>query len=129
MTLMVLVVDDEVDVEPLFRQRFRRDVRAGRFDLAFARSGEEALAVIEDATEVTLVLIFTDVNMPGMSGLELLPRARAARPDVPVIIVTAYGDAATEHDAFDKGAAGFLVKPIDFALVAQEIDKSLEVLR
>lgn len=126
MSLMVLVVDDEPDVEPMFRQRFRKDVRAGRFDLAFARSGEDALAIIEGATGVTLVLIFTDVNMPGMNGLDLLQRARAARPEVPVVIVTAYGDAATESEALGRGAAGFLVKPIDFTKVAHEIDKRLE---
>jgi len=129
MSLMVLVVDDEADVEPMFRQRFRRDVRAGRFELAFAKSGEEALAVIEDAEHVTLVLIFSDINMPGMSGLDLIPLARAARPDVPVIIVTAYGDAATQQEALGKGAASVFVKPIDFNRIALEIDKGLGAAR
>ena len=92
MSLLILVVDDEPDVELLFRQQFRRDLRAGRFDMEFAQSAPAALQRITDAAGVSLILILSDINMPGMSGLELLPKAKAARPDVPVIMITAYGD-------------------------------------
>jgi len=89
MNLLILVVDDEPDVEMLFRQHFRRDLREGRFTMEFAQSGETALRRIADAAGVSLILIFSDINMPGMTGLELLPKAEAARPDVPVIMITA----------------------------------------
>ena len=92
MTLLILVVDDEPDVELLFRQQFRRDLRAGRFTMAFAQSGDMALQRINDAAGVSIILILSDINMPGMTELELLPKAKAARPDVPVIMITAYGD-------------------------------------
>src|SRR5947208_1325440 len=93
MSFLVLVVDDESDVEDLFRQQFRRDLRAGRFTMDFAQSGDGALQCISDAAGASLILILSDINMPGMSGLELLPKAKAARPDVAVIMMTRYGDA------------------------------------
>ena len=122
MTLLILVVDDEPDIEPLFRQQFRRDLREGRFIMQFAQSAPEALGLIGEAREVTLILILSDINMPGMSGLELLPRARAMRPDVPVILITAYGDADTRRHALEGGAAGLFTKPIDFAALRGEIE-------
>jgi CheY-like chemotaxis protein len=121
MRLLVLVVDDEPDVELLFRQQFRRELRAREFMMEFARSGEAALERIATAVDVTLILILSDINMPGLSGLELLPRARAARPDVPVIMITAYGDPETERKALAGGAAALLPKPIDFSLLRSEI--------
>jgi CheY-like chemotaxis protein len=87
--LLILVVDDEPDVEVLFRQQFQRDLRAGRFTMKFALSGTIALQHIADAGGVSIILILSDINMPGMTGLELLPKAKAARPDVPVIMITA----------------------------------------
>jgi CheY-like chemotaxis protein len=122
MSFLVLVVDDEPDVEMLFRQQFRRDLRDNRFILDFAQSGESALQRISDASGQSLILILSDINMPGMSGLELLPRAKAARPDVPVIMITAYGDDATKRKALDGGAEALLTKPIDFAILRGEID-------
>ena len=122
MTLLVLVVDDEPDVEVLFRQQFRRDLRAGRFTMEFAQSGPAALGRITDAEAASLILILSDINMPGMSGLELLPKARAARPDVPIIMITAYGDAETKRKAFEGGAEALLTKHIDFVLLRSEID-------
>jgi CheY-like chemotaxis protein len=121
-SFLILVVDDEPDVELLFRQQFRRDLRAGRFAMEFAQSAQGALQRITDVTNTSLILILSDINMPGMSGLELLPQAKAARPDVPVIMITAYGDADTRRKALADGAAAFLTKPIDFAVVRDEID-------
>jgi CheY-like chemotaxis protein len=119
---LILVVDDEPDIELLFRQQFRRDLREGRFAMEFAQSAQGALQLITDATNTSLILILSDINMPGMSGLELLPQAKAARPDVPVIMITAYGDADTRRKALANGADAFLIKPIDFAVVRDEID-------
>jgi CheY-like chemotaxis protein len=122
MSFLVLVVDDEPDVEMLFRQQFRRDLRDNRFKMDFARSAASALQLISDAAGQSLILILSDINMPGMSGLEFLPKAKAARPDVPVIMITAYGDEATKRKALDGGACALLTKPIDFAALRGEID-------
>ena len=125
MSVLVLVVDDEPDVEALFRQQFRRDLRAQRFVMDFANSAADALARVAGAIEQTLILILSDINMPGMIGLEMLPKVRAERPDVPVIMITAYGDAETRRKAIEQGAVGLLTKPIDFALLRHEIDARL----
>jgi len=124
-SILVLVVDDEPDVEALFRQQFRRDLRAQRFVMDFAISAADALVRIANTIEQSLILILSDINMPGMSGLEMLPRVRAERPDVPVIMITAYGDAETRRKAIERGAVGLLTKPIDFALLRNEIDTRL----
>jgi CheY-like chemotaxis protein len=120
--LLILVVDDEPDVEVLFRQQFRHDLRAGRFTMDFAQSGAMALQRITDAADVSIILILSDINMPGMSGLELLPKAKAMRPDVPIIMITAYGDAETKRKALESGAEALLTKPIDFGMLRSEID-------
>ena len=96
MSVLVLVVDDEPDVEALFRQQFRRDLRAQRFVMDFAASAADALSRIADPIEQTLILILSDVNMPGMTGLEMLPKVRSIRPAVPIIMITAYGDPETK---------------------------------
>jgi CheY-like chemotaxis protein len=124
--LLILVVDDEPDVEMLFRQHFRRDLRAGRFTMEFAQSAPLALQSISNASDASLILILSDINMPGMSGLELLPKAKEARPDVPVIMITAYGDAETKRTALENGADALLTKPIDFVLLRNEIDTRIE---
>ena len=126
MNPLVLVVDDEPDVEMLFRQQFRRDLRAGRFTMEFSQSASAALQRIADAAGVSLILILSDINMPGMSGLELLPKAKTLRPDVPVIMITAYGDAETKRKAFEGGAEALLTKPIDFVTLRSEIDMRVE---
>ena len=123
--LLVLVVDDEPDIEVLFRQQFRQELRSGRFTMEFAKSAAAALARITDAAAASLILILSDINMP-MSGLDLLPKARAARPDVPIVMITAYGDAATERKALEGGAEALLTKPIDFALLRGEIETRVE---
>jgi CheY-like chemotaxis protein len=125
-SVLVLVVDDEPDVEALFRQQFRRDLRAQRFVMDFASSAAEALARIAGAIEQPLILILSDINMPGMTGLEMLPKVKEIRPDVPVIMITAYGDAETKRKAIASGATGLLTKPIDFTLLREEIDTRLE---
>ena len=124
MSLLILVVDDEPDVEVLFRQQFRHDLRAGRFSMEFAQSGHVALERIEEADGLSIIL--SDINMPGMTGLELLPKAKAARPDVPVIMITAYGDADTKRKALEGGAEGLLTKPIDFGALRNEIEIRVE---
>ena len=126
MNPVVLAVDDEPDVEVLFRQQFRRDIRSGRFTMEFAQSAPMALQRITDAAGVSLILILSDINMPGMSGLELLPKAKALRPDVPVIMITASGDVETKRKALENGAEALLTKPIDFVTLRREIDMRVE---
>jgi CheY-like chemotaxis protein len=123
--LLILVVDDEPDVEVLFRQQFRHDLRAGRFTMEFG-GAPLALERITDAGDRSLILILSDINMPRMSGLELLPKARAARPDVPIIMITAYGDAETKRKALEGGAEALLTKPIDFVMLRSEINTRVE---
>jgi CheY-like chemotaxis protein len=125
-SLLILVVDDEPDVEVLFRQEFRHDLRAERFTMEFAQSAPAALQCIRDAGTASLILILSDINMPGMSGLELLPKAKTLRPDVPVIMITAYGDAETKRKALENGAEALLTKPIDFTMLRNEIDTRVE---
>ena len=125
MSVSILIVDDEPDVAELFRQRFRREARQGTYVLHFAGSGEEALTSLSQEIRPELIVILSDINMPGMTGLEMLPRVRAQRPDVPVIMITAYGDADTRRKAIENGAIGLLTKPIDFALLRLEIDTRL----
>jgi len=121
-SLLILVVDDEPDVELLFRQHFRRDLREARYTMEFAQSAAMALQRIADASGQSLILILSDINMPGMSGLELLPKAKAMRPDVPIIMITAYGDAETKRRALEQGAEALLTKPLDFGMLRSEID-------
>ena len=125
MNILVLVVDDEPDVEALFRQQFRRDLRAERFVMDFASSAPDALTRIAATIEQSLILILSDINMPGMTGLEMLPKVKEIRPDVPVIMITAYGDPDTRRKALEGGASGLLTKPIDFAVLREEIDSRL----
>jgi CheY-like chemotaxis protein len=126
MSLLILVVDDEPDVEVLFRQQFRRDLRAGRFTMEFAQSAPAALQCIGAAGDASLILILSDINMPGMNGLELLPKAKAMRPDVPIIMITAYGDAETKRKALESGADALFTKPIDFLMLRNEIETRVE---
>ncbi len=125
MSVLVLVVDDETDVEALFRQQFRRDLRSQRFMMDFANSASDALKRITATIEQSLILILSDINMPGMTGLEMLPRVKEIRPEVPVIMITAYGDPDTRRKALENGASGLLTKPIDFTLLREEIDTRL----
>ena len=126
MNLLILVVDDEPDVEALFHQQFRRELRASRFAMEFAQSAPMALQRITNAGDESLILILSDINMPGMSGLDLLPKAKAIRPDVPIIMITAYGDPETKRKALENGAEALLTKPIDFRTLRSEIDSRVE---
>jgi CheY-like chemotaxis protein len=123
MNIWILVVDDENDVEMLFRQQFRRELRQGRFVMEFALSASDALDRLDHPPkDMDLILILSDINMPGMTGLELLPRIRALHPTLPVIMITAYGDAETKRRALEGGAQGLVTKPIDFVTLKTEID-------
>src|SRR5689334_13899447 len=95
MTARVLVVDDEPDVEPLFRQQFRREIRDGLYRLDFALSGQTALDILDGHAGKEIILLVSDINMPGMSGLDLLPIVKTRRPDLPVFMISAYGDVDT----------------------------------
>ena len=113
MTGQILMVDDEPDAQDLFRQNFRREIRTGVYSFGFAGSGESALDAISHSKE-ELMLVLSDINMPGMSGIELLQELRARWPELPVMMITAYGDAATEAKVRELGAELFLTKPVDF---------------
>lgn len=120
--MKILVVDDEADVQPLFIQRFRKEIKNGEFDFSFALSGEEALDYLEkNRSEV--ILILSDINMPGMSGIELLSRIRHTyeKPPPVVMMITAYADDDNRRQAEDHGADDFLTKPLDFNLLKDKL--------
>lgn len=121
--MKILVVDDEEDVQPLFLQRFRKEIRNNEIELDFARSGEEALDYLKEKHS-EVVLILSDINMPGMSGIELLGHIREDFPMPPppvVMMITAYGDEENYKQAMDKGADDFLTKPLDFNLLKEKL--------
>ena len=117
----VLVVDDETDVQFLFTQKFRREVRAGLIEFVFAESGEEALAKLRTGEAADVVVVLSDINMPGMSGLDLLATITAEYPELQVYMVTAYDDGQLESSALNGGARGYLTKPIDFGTLKGEV--------
>jgi CheY-like chemotaxis protein len=120
--MKILVVDDEADVQPLFIQRFRKEIRNGEFDFSFALSGEEALSYLEQHHS-EIILILSDINMPGMTGIELLSRIRHAyeKPPPVVMMITAYGDDENRKQAMQNGADDFLTKPLDFTLLKDKL--------
>jgi CheY-like chemotaxis protein len=121
MSVSILVVDDEPDVAELFRQRFRREVRAGTYVLHFANAGEQAVAIMGEGVRPELVVILSDINMPGMDGLTLLGEIKKRWPDIPVMMGTAYGDGERRRRATESGAAEFLTKPVDFDLLKNRL--------
>jgi CheY-like chemotaxis protein len=121
MSVSILVVDDEADVATLFRQQFRREARQGTYVLHFAHSGEEALEKLAEGIRPQLVVILSDINMPGMDGLSLLREVRDQWPQLPVIMVTAYGDDERRRRATECGAAEFITKPVDFAFLKAQL--------
>ena len=114
MSVSILVVDDEPDVAELFRQRFRRETRQGTYVMHFANSGEQALSKLSNGIEPTLIVLLSDINMPGMDGLQLLAEIKQGWPDLPVMMVTAYGDDERRRRAAEHGAMEFISKPVDF---------------
>ena len=114
MSVSILVIDDEPDVAELFRQRFRGETRQGKYVLHYAASGAEALDRLAGEIEPPLVAVLSDINMPGMDGLQLLGEIKQRFPDLPVMMVTAYGDDERRRRAAEYGAADFLAKPVDF---------------
>jgi len=119
--LRVLVVDDETDVPFLFSQKFRREVRRGDLDFTFAASGEDALGKLRGGDATDVVVVLSDINMPGMSGLDLLARIREEFPDLSVYMITAYDDGQLKTTALQGGAQGYLTKPIDFSALKGEV--------
>jgi CheY-like chemotaxis protein len=123
MSVSILIVDDEPDVADLFRQRFRRETRAGTYVLHFAASGEEALDRLTGEIKPQLIVILSDINMPGMDGLELLRVLKERRPELPVMMVTAYGDDERRLRAAEYGAMEFVTKPVDFDLLKTQLQQ------
>ena len=121
MTVSILVVDDESDVADLFRQRFRREVRQGTYAMHFANSGEEAIEKLMDGIEPMLIVILSDINMPGMDGLALLREIKTRWAELPVMMVTAYGDDERRRRADEYGALEFITKPVDFDLLKAQL--------
>src|SRR5437764_10676470 len=117
----ILVVDDEPDVAELFRQRFRRETRPGTYVLHYAASGHEALECLSGEIEPTLIAVLSDINMPGMDGLQLLNEIKQRRPDLPVMMVTAYGDDERRRRASELGAFEFITKPVDFDKLRKQL--------
>ncbi len=121
MSVSILVVDDEPDVADLFRQRFRREAREGTYVMHFANSGEMALEQLTNGIDPTLIVILSDINMPGMDGLQLLESIKQLFPALPVMMVTAYGDDERRRRARDLGAFEFLTKPVDFDRLKEQL--------
>ncbi|MEH6525686.1 MAG: response regulator [Sneathiella sp.] len=121
MSARVLMVDDEPDAEELFRQNFRREIRKGIFVFDFALSGSEALKFLDSEEVPETILILSDINMPGMTGIELLETIKTKWPDIPIFMITAYGDKQTEIIVREKGASEFLTKPVDYQILKNQL--------
>jgi two-component system, response regulator, stage 0 sporulation protein F len=121
MSVSILVVDDEPDVADLFRQRFRREARQGAYVMHFATSGAEALDRLAEKIQPAIVAVLSDINMPGTDGLELLGEIKQRRPDLPVMMVTAYGDDERRRRARELGAFEFITKPVDFDRLKEQL--------
>ena len=123
MSVSILMIDDEPDMADLFWQRFRRETREGTYVLHFALSAQEALDKLATGIEPQLIVVLSDINMPGMDGLALLREIKERRPEVPVMMVTAYGDQERRQRASEYGAAEFITKPVDFAMLKQQLQQ------
>ena len=119
--MKVLVVDDETDVKDLFLQRFRKEIRSGKLSLVFAHSGEEALTLLRSLHPMDIVLILSDINMPGMTGFDLLKAVKESMPHLKVFMVSAYGDAENMNRAREIGADDFIEKPVNFQALEEKI--------
>jgi two-component system, response regulator, stage 0 sporulation protein F len=123
--MKILIVDDEKDVEILFRQKFRKELKSKLFELEFAFSGREALELLEEENPPKVVYVFSDINMPGMTGLQLLEEIKAKYPELKVSMISAYGDSDNYKKAISSGAKEFFTKPVDFTSLKAEIDEHL----
>jgi CheY-like chemotaxis protein len=121
MDTKILIVDDERDVETLFRQKFRKEIRSNKLELTFAFSGQEALDMLQHQEPPEVVYVFSDINMPGMTGLELLEHIKEQYPNISVSMISAYGDKENYNKAMRIGAKEFFTKPIDFESLRKEI--------
>ena len=119
--MKILFVDDERDVEALFRQKFRKEIKSGELELSFAFSGDEALEILGMDDPPKFVYVFSDINMPGMSGLDLLDKIKNKFPAIRVSMISAYGDTVNYNKAMESGAKGFFTKPVDFEKLRREI--------
>lgn len=119
--MKILIVDDERDVEMLFRQKFRKEIKTGVLELVFAFSGQQALDILSETDPPQVVYVFSDINMPGMTGLELLEKVKTKFPNINVSMISAYGDTENYNKAIKSGAKEFFTKPIDFDSLRKEI--------
>ena len=119
--MKILIVDDEKDVEMLFRQKFRKETKQEDLELVFAFSGQEALEILEESNPPSVVYVFSDINMPGMTGIELLQIIKQKFPQMKVSMISAYGDSENYNKAINSGAKEFFTKPIDFVFLKKEI--------
>ncbi len=126
MPMKFLVVDDEKDVELLFRQKFRKEIKDGKLEMIFAFSGQEALDILKSSKPPDVVYVFSDINMPGMTGLELLDEIKSEYPGIAVSMISAYGDQENYNKAIESGAKDFFTKPIDFQTLRSEINQMIE---
>lgn len=124
--MKILIVDDERDVEDLFRQKFRKEIRNEGLELEFAFSGQEALEILGSENPPQVVYVFSDINMPGMSGLEMLAIIKEKFPTIQVSMISAYGDQENYNKAMNSGAKGFFTKPVDFEALRSEIHAILK---
>jgi len=123
--MKILVVDDEKDIEILFRQKFRKEVKTKHLEMVFAFSGQEALDLLEKSPPPNVMYIFSDINMPGMTGLDLLDKVKSKFPHIKVSMISAYGDSENYTKAMQSGAKEFFTKPIDFESLRKEINDLL----
>lgn len=119
--MKVLVVDDEHDVKDLFLQQFRKEIKSGLITTLFAHSGDDALRILAERDQIDIILIMSDINMPGMTGFELLVKVKAAFPNLKVYMVSAYGDSTNMDKAKAFGADGFIPKPVDFEALKERL--------
>lgn len=123
--MKILIVDDEQDVEALFVQKFRKEIKSKALEVMFAFSGEEALRLLGAEGSPEVVYVFSDINMPGMTGLELLEKIKSRFSHIQVSMISAYGDRDNYEKAIKSGAKGFFSKPVDFESLKQEIAELL----
>ncbi|MCU0402754.1 MAG: response regulator [Algoriphagus sp.] len=123
--MKILIVDDEQDVEIMFLQKFRREIKSKLLEVEFAFSGQQALDFLSKSDSPDVVYVFSDINMPGMSGLELLENIKSKFPHIQVSMISAYGDRENYHKAINSGAKGFFTKPVDFESLKNEIAELL----